>query len=236
MAAANLTVRDLRRRWKPHKERLVGLQSDHPTAVRFHRACSWLSQAETLDGERQADLILIQQWIALNALYGQWNDDAREPAADRCRWKAFLSEMLAIDGTGHVQAVLVEHKRLVLAILGNAYLNRYFWAEPTEQSKGRCARGERQAHSWYVEKRWLAIAEQVLERVYLLRCQLIHGAATCGSQLNREALKHCTTMMGWLLPAILQAWIDHGADVTWGSMCYPPMGNQGAAPRRMPPR
>ncbi len=39
------------------------------------------------------------------------------------------------------------------------------------------------------------------------------------SRLNRTTLKHCLTMMGWLLPAILQVWIDHGSDEDWGPMC-----------------
>ena len=38
-----LAVRDLRRRWKPHKDRLCTERPDHPTTVRFHRACSWLA-------------------------------------------------------------------------------------------------------------------------------------------------------------------------------------------------
>lgn len=228
------TVRDLRRRWKPHKERLARQKSDHPTAVRFHRACSWLDQIESLDFGRQSDLVLIHQWIALNALYGNWDGIAREPAADHTRWKGFLAELLAIDDSQHIEAVLTEHKRLVLAILGNAYLNRYFWTEPTEESKGRFARSEKQALSWYIEKRWLMIAEQLLERVYLLRCQLIHGAATCGSQLNRDALRHCTTMMRWLLPAVIRVWIDHGSDMDWGPMCYPPIRNRRTAPRSRP--
>ena len=35
---------------------------------------------------------------------------------------------------------------------------------------------------------------------------------------NRSALKHCVMMMGWLLPAVLQVWIDHGADEDWGQL------------------
>ena len=171
----------------------------------------------------------------MNALYGQWDADAREPMADHARWKEFLEQILAIDRSNHVQSVLVEHKRLVLAILGNAYLNRYFWAEPTEQSKGRYAKGGLQAQSWYVEKRWLMIAEQLLERIYLLRCQVIHGAATYGSQLNREALRHCTTMMRLLIPAILQVWIECGSEQDWGPLCYPPVSNGASGPRRIRP-
>lgn len=41
----SLTVRDLRRRWKPEKERLQQEQPNHPTAIRFHGACSWLDQS-----------------------------------------------------------------------------------------------------------------------------------------------------------------------------------------------
>ena len=41
-----LTVPELRERWLPHKERLNSTGSGHPTAVRFHRACSWLEEAD----------------------------------------------------------------------------------------------------------------------------------------------------------------------------------------------
>ena len=72
---------------------------------------------------------------------------------------------------------------------------------------------------------WLLIAEQLLERIYLLRCQVVHGASTYGSQLNRDALKHCTGMMRLMIPAILTVWINHGVDQDWGALCYPPVGN-----------
>lgn len=218
-----LTVRDLRRRWKPHKERLAEQQSDNPTIVRFHRACSWLSDANELDPAKEADTVLLFQWVALNALYGQWDEHHHEPAADRAGWQAFLQRILELDQSEHIALVLQEHKRLVLAILENEYLNRHFWENPCEQAKGRARRGRHQAQGWYVEKRWGTILEQLVQRIYLLRCQLVHGAATHGSRLNRTVLKHCTTMMRLLLPAVLLVWIDHGADEDWGVMCYPPL-------------
>jgi hypothetical protein len=59
--------------------------------------------------------------------------------------------------------------------------------------------------------------------VYVMRCQLVHGAATYGGKLNRTSLKHCVTMIQKVLPALLLVWIDHGADEDWGPMCYPPL-------------
>ena len=80
-----------------------------------------------------------------------------------------------------------------------------------------------QARTWYLEGKWKLILERLLDRIYLLRCQLVHGAATYGGQLNSRSLKHCTTMLGHLLPAILMVVIQQGAKEDWGTMCYPPL-------------
>lgn len=222
MSAGTTIVRDLRRLWKPHKERLGQQQPDHPTGVRFHRACSWLDQAQQMDADQLGDLVLIEQWTALNALYGRWNEEQGEPVSDRQALRAFLESILTLDSSHHLVTVLQDHRGLVLAIVENAYLNGYFWDEPNEESRVRLSKSKFKAQSWYVEKRWLLLTELLLERIYLLRCQVVHGAATFGSKLNRKALNHCTLMLGHLLPAILRVWIDHGADIDWEPLCYPP--------------
>lgn len=53
------TVRDLRHRWKPHKERLHAAGGDQPTAIRFHRACSWAARVEAMPEDRDRDLGLV---------------------------------------------------------------------------------------------------------------------------------------------------------------------------------
>ncbi len=227
MSTAESFVEGLRQRWQPQKERLKALQSDHPTVVRFHRACSWLTAVEALDPTSHADVILLHQWIAFNALYGQWDASSREPAADRTTWQSFLSRLVKIDRSQHIVSTLQEHKPLVLRILENAYLSRYFWQDPSEKSAGKARATQKTALGWYVSGDWFRILDQLVERIYLLRCQLAHGAATCGGKLNRTALKHCTIMMTRLLPAVLNVWIDHGADEDWGPMCYPPLGSRG---------
>ena len=61
-STAGLTIRDLRRRWKPYKERLSSVRSDHPTLVRFHRACNWLARVEKMDPDQDSDLALVSQY------------------------------------------------------------------------------------------------------------------------------------------------------------------------------
>ncbi len=180
MPTSPQSVHNLRRQWKPHQERLATIHTEHPTAIRFHRACSWMSEVEQLDPVRHADQILLHQWIAFNALYGQWDQDALEPAADRRSWQAFLGKIHTLDRSSQLVSVLKDHKPLVLCILEDEYLNQYFWQDPSAKSAGRARTGRHKAQSWYVEGRWLNILEQLVTRNYLLRCQLTHGAATCG--------------------------------------------------------
>lgn len=217
------TIRDLRRRWKPHKERLAAVDGEQPTSIRFHRACSWMARVEQMPDGQDHDLGLVSLWIAFNALYGQWDSQKREPRPDRECWRAFIDQILRLDHKGHVAAALQEHKRLVMALFDDEYVSAYFWQEPCAERGRRARKSAFNAQSWYVEARWTQILDEILARVYVMRCQLVHGAATYGGKLNRTSLKHCVTMMQRLLPTLLLVWIDHGADEDWGPMCYPPL-------------
>jgi len=218
-----LTVRQLRRRWKPHKERLLEQGGEQATSIRFHRACSWMARVEKNEGTPDHDLDLISLWIAFNALYGQWDEREREPKPDRKSWRSFVDTLLRLDASNHLADSLVEHKRLVMSLLEDEHLSTFFWEEPSAKRAGQSKKAKYNAQSWYVERRWTMVLDHVLERVYLMRCQLVHGAATHGGKLNRTSLRRCVMMMQRLLPACLSVWIDHGADEDWGSLCYPPL-------------
>ncbi len=170
--AETLTVRQLRRRWKPHKERLTSEQPDNPTPIRFHRACSWIDRVEKNADAEDHDLDLISLWIAFNSLYGQWDERDREPKADRQCWRAFMDSLLRLDESDHIADMLAEHKKLVMSLLEDEYLSGYFWEEPGAKRAGQSKKAMYDARTWYLEKRWSLILERVLERVYLMRCQL----------------------------------------------------------------
>ena len=75
----------------------------------------------------------------------------------------------------------------------------------------------------YGERKWGLILELALERIALLRGQIVHGAATRGSRLNRQSLQRCRKVLEALLPAVLQLVIEHRADDDWPPLCYPPI-------------
>ncbi len=151
------TVRQLRRRWKPHKEHLLASQSDHPTPIRFHRACSWLARVEQLDDDADYDFALLCQWTAFNALYGQWDSKAREPKPNRASWRAFLDKILVLDSDGHVSGTLTENKRLVMSLLEDEYLSSFFWQDPSDKRASQSKKAKYDARTWYIEKRWTMI-------------------------------------------------------------------------------
>jgi hypothetical protein len=217
------TVRQLRRRWKPHKQRLLAERPDHPMPIRFHRACSWLARVEKMSQPRDDDFALLAMWIGFNALYGRWNTSSGEPESDYACWRQYLSRILTLDGEGRIRSVLTAHKRLVIALFDDPYLSAYFWDEPTNKRAGRARKSKFDARSWYVEEAWELIVERLMDRIYLMRCQLVHGASTYGGKLNRTSLKHCATMQDHLVRAVLEVIIDHGADEDWGPLCYPPV-------------
>ncbi len=222
--AAEISVRTLRRRWKPHKERLSQQgEEKQNTAIRFHRACSWLGQVEANEHAESDDLSLISLWIAFNSLYGRWDPKRREPRPDRDCWRKFVDAILELDTTGYMSSMLIDNKRLVLSLLDDEFLSGFFWQEPSQRRAGQVRKAKRRAQAWYVEQRWVKILDEVLERVYLMRCQLVHGAATYRGKLNRTSLRRCILLMKKLVPAFLEVWIDHGADHDWGPMCYPPI-------------
>ncbi len=217
------TVRDLRRNWKPNKERLSTLVSEHPTNIRFHRACSWLQRSEKITESNDLDLAILGQWVAFNSLYGQWDEGDREPLGDTLCWRHFLERMLSLDDSNFIVDVLMENKPLVMAIFDDEFLSRYFWQEPSDKRASKSKKTMYDARTWYIDGNWTLILDRLIERIYLLRCQLVHGAATFNSSLNRTATRRCSQMMDHILRAFLLVWINHGADEDWGIMCYPPI-------------
>jgi hypothetical protein len=213
-----LCVHELRRRWKPFKDRVKGNQRYEDICIRIHRACSWLQRVEDL-AEGDLDEQLILQWIAFNSLYGRWNRSRRSPEPDGETIHGFLTRVMKLDEGGRVATLLDEERKTVLAIFADDFLADYFWEDGRGSGPIR-----HKVPGWYVERRHGMILEKLIDRIYLLRCQLVHGAATFHGKLNRTALQNCSGLLNQLIRVFILTIVDFGAEEDWGSLCYPPLG------------
>ncbi|MBL8872644.1 MAG: hypothetical protein JNK90_22895 [Planctomycetaceae bacterium] len=221
-----LTVRDLRRDWKPIRERLSRASTpdkQHPLPIRMHRAFSWIQAIESLDDETHLDQRIVFRWISLNALYGKWDDRLNEPVRDADSLREFCSKVLRCDRSQSVAAVLKFEEENVLAILGDKFTNRSFWRCAQASKSFRIDRTYLQGKTWYAQEKWDMLLENVLSRIYLVRCQLVHGASTYASSKNRDMLLRCDHVLNQLLLAFLLVIIEQAWQEDWGELCYPPM-------------
>ena len=82
----------------------------------------------------------------------------------------------------------------------------------------------------YTEQAWPRILDELVERIYLVRCQLVHGAATHGGSLNRETVRRCGVMLNHLLFNIITIITDYGISENWDDLCYPPVTTESIPP------
>ncbi len=217
-------VHRLRRRWKSIKDGEASSDSHEVVRIRLHRCLSWLSRVEELEraSADSDDARLIYGWIALNSLYGQWDGDRREPVDDRSSLDLFLKRIFEADAEGRLEGLMDEHRRLAKSIVSDAYLSKHFWREPTPDQARRAESGGRRLSTMIVEDRHRAALDETLQRVYLARCQLVHGAATYQSSLNRDAVRRCALFLQLFLVCMCDVIIDGAWRQPWGELCYPP--------------
>lgn len=189
--------------------------------IRVHRALSWFERAIDTDADDQPDGRLLYGWIAFNALYGRWDREAGFPAPDMAAWRDFLKAVLQQDADGRVAECLLRLRESILHLSENKFVDLRFWQNP--EQPGNLRRRYHEALSLFVERRWLSLAGLALERVYVVRGQLVHGAATRGSELNRATLRQSRDVLEGLLLPILEVVIDHACHDDWPPLCYPPI-------------
>jgi hypothetical protein len=154
-----------------------------------------LTVVEGLDVVEQAGAGLVLRWVALNALYGAWDEHAGMPIKDRIALDRFTSEACRVDREDRILTALRELTQEAKSLLESAFLIERFWRD-AEWDHVRPQRGRAAAFRDDVMGRRPASAlHRLLIAVYFLRCQIVHGGATLGSQLNRVTARPASTVL-----------------------------------------
>ena len=193
-------------------------EANQPFSIRMWRGISWLERSESIE---DTDSRFIALWIAFNAIYGYAKEDGLS-ARDRETWQAFVTRIIQADKTDQLGEILQRNQLAVLHLIENRYLFRFFWlGDPNAEKKLAAAR--RSAMVNFQNHSCVGIFQELFERLYVLRSQVFHGAATAHSKLNREYLESGTRLLAEIVPTMIGIMLEAGPTEDWGDVCFPPV-------------
>lgn len=190
--------------------------------LRVHRSLSWLQRAEQAD---DADGRFVFLWIAFNAAYAT-DIDENYRLSEQETFRAFLRKLCDLDQGRQIEKLVwSEFSGSIRVLLDNQYAFQSFWDYQNgkiseQQWTDRFADGRRRAQAALAQRDTAEVLAVLFNRIYTLRNQIMHGGATCDSSVNRSQLRDCSSLLGKLVPLIIELMLDN-PDTLWGDACYP---------------
>jgi hypothetical protein len=203
------------------KLRIFGTENFSDNATRMHRAISWLFACENGDN---VDLSFLSAWIGFNACYSVPPENPGETENARM-WK-FLQDVIDQDDHRLIASyVFDEQIGLIDALMSNQYLFKQFWISIHVQEEGWDIEYDIQHSRMHIDRdqrNTLSHCNAIIQRVYVLRNQVIHGGSTFESSMNREQMNICNQFMRGLLLRIINVMMRKPYHF-WGATNYPPI-------------
>ncbi|WP_313644721.1 HEPN domain-containing protein [Stenotrophomonas sp.] len=194
------------------RHRAIRNTQSEALAIRLHRAISWLAAAES--NQHDNDTRFVQLWIAFNAAYaGEFPNEQSE----RQRVADFVTRLVNLDEEGRLHALLfTQFSGPIRQLIDNRYVYAPFWIalrdhDSSEQWKQRFQASRKNAMDAVMSHRTADLLGLVLERLYVLRNQLIHGGATWNGSINRIQLREACALLSKLVPTIIEVMMSGDA-------------------------
>lgn len=192
--------------------------------MRIHRAISWLARAEQETDDHDARFVFL--WIALNAAYAS---EFGFEQSERDQTRAFIDKVLTCDTDGRLQgAVFNQFTGPIRTLIDNKFVFEPFWrALRDHDSSGvweeQFANGKRLAMKALMERQTGLVLSILLDRLYVLRNQLVHGGATWNGGANRAQVRDAAAILSTVMPIIIDVMMSD-ADADYGTIAYPHVG------------
>lgn len=194
---------------------------DADTNIRLHRAISWLEAAEQA---HSIDLAFISSWIGFNALYSSSEIDSPKQESKKI-WH-FIRELASLDYGNLLWGLLcIDYAVLTKRIVDNELLFINFWnsMHHNEESwENSFLYSNQEIQSFLKDKDIAKYVSAIMQRIYLLRNQLIHGGSTHKGRMNRSQVEDCKVLLMQLLPCMISIMMQYPKK-NWGELCYPPL-------------
>lgn len=207
------------------KQRFKEKQAEYSesTAIRIHRALSWLHKAETTHKE-DIDSQFIYLWISFNSAYAQELD---YDLAESENFNFFIQHILALDKQETIhQTLFKEFTQAIRLLLDNKYVYQPFWnyynqnGNESADWETQFTKSKHAAQISLLNKETGKLMSIIFSRLYTLRNQILHGGATYGSRANRDQLKDACKILSHLMMNIVEIMIQSPQSFT-GQAIYP---------------
>lgn len=194
--------------------------------LRIYRAISWVARAEreTAKDPADHDTAFVFLWVALNAAYAVDNPYA-DPLSERAQFKTFIQKAVDVDERGAVREYTLANSETIGSLVDSRYLFMPFWDFQNEipgshDWQSRLATETRATRRYFREGAAVDILVILFDRLYVLRNQLVHGAATWNSIANRAQVENGASIMAYLIPVFIDLMMDNPEEFT-GRPYYP---------------
>ena len=188
--------------------------------IRIHRAISWLKSAEKQ--EENLDMKFISLWVSFNACYAV-DINGLNSKPEKAKLREFTSSLVHFDRTRLYNLFWEKYSGPVKVLIENKFVFEKFWEFTRGESDDyeiAFNKSITQATNCLSKQNIEGLLEVVIERLYTLRNQLIHGGATYNSKLNRAQLRDACNIMQLLVPIIIDIMLENG-EHNWGEIAYP---------------
>ena len=216
--------------------------------LRMVRSTSWLARAEhELFGREtpDPDAAVVFYWIAFNAAYADDRADGSD-YDEQGVFNDYFGRLLIYDKADAICSALRSEfsKDEFLSFINNQYLYAEFWKNHRGDPKhsdwqAKFERENQEAELAFDRVMMRANARSrgdvqtrrvtgqralrpLFNRIYVLRNQVMHGAATYKSRLTGPHVRDGARIMALLVPVFLDLMMDNPG-VDWGISRYPPI-------------
>jgi len=195
-----------------------------PLALRVYRAISWLKRSER--EKEDPDAAFLFQWISFNACYADDEVLKRQVLGEKGTFRKYFSLIIALDDGGRIRDVIVKRfSSTVHDLIDNRYVFPAFWhyyngIDNHDDWKPRFDESRKSFLRAFLDGNMKVVLDEVFERLYILRNQMVHGGATWNSSVNRVQVKAAADFLGFLLPIFIDIMLDNPNE-DWGRPYYP---------------
>jgi hypothetical protein len=164
----------------------------------------------------------ISLWISFNACYAV-DINGLNSKSEKAKLREFTTSLVRFDKTRLYNLFWEKFSGSIKILIENKFVFEKFWEYTRGESDDYQVVFDKSithATNCLSKQNIEGLLEVVLERLYTLRNQLIHGGATYNSKLNRTQLRDACNIMQLLVPIIIDIMLEN-KEHNWGEIAYP---------------